>query len=148
MIIEVDDIEINVIKRGAGDYFSLTNMIKAGLRNLRVSDWLRTKRTLEMLFAWEYENNKNFNCGEFAAIMGWMNGPGSAYFKLGVKNWIERTMAIGLIASRGRYGGTYSHRDIALEFAGWVDPLFRQRLIDVTGRHTDAESKASKYKDA
>ena len=63
MIIEVDDIGINVIKRGAGDYFSLTNMIKAGLRNLRVSDWLRTKRTLEMLFAWEYENNKNFNCG-------------------------------------------------------------------------------------
>jgi hypothetical protein len=144
MMIEVDDIEINVIKRGTEDYFSLTNMVQAKLRNLRVADWLRTKRTLGTLFAWEYVNNKNFNCGEFAAIMNWMKKPGSRYFKLGVKDWIERTEAIGLIASPGRCGGTYGHKDIALEFAGWVSPLFRQALIDVIGAHANEESKASK----
>jgi hypothetical protein len=73
-----------------------------------------------------------------------MKGPGSANFKFGVKNWIERTAAIGLVAWRGRYGGTYGHRDIALEFAGWVNPWFRVQLIDVIGRHTIEESKASK----
>jgi hypothetical protein len=146
MMIEVDDIEINVIRKGGEDYFSLTNMIKARLSNLRVADWLRTKETMEMLVAWEYLNNKNFNYGEFAAIRNWMKKPGSRYFKLGVKDWIERTRAIGLIASPGRYGGTYSHRDIAVEFAGWISPLFRQELIDVIGSHTYEGSKASQQK--
>jgi hypothetical protein len=145
MMIEVDDTEINVIKRGEEDYLSLTNMIKAGWSALEVSDWLRTKRTLLMLFAWECENNKSFNYGEFAAIMSWRDGPGSRYFKLGVKDWIERTNAIGLVASRGRYGGTYGHRDIALAFAGWVDPVFRQKLVGEIGRYAGAGSKASTY---
>ena len=128
MMIEVYDTEINVLKRAAGDYFSLTDMIKARLGKLRVADWLRTKQTLQMLFAWECRNNENFNYGEFAAIMERMKKPGSKYFKLGVKEWIERTNAKGLIASRGRHGGTYGHRDIALGFAGWVDPFLRQGL--------------------
>jgi hypothetical protein len=139
MVITVNDIGINVIKRDGADYFSLTDMIKARLGKLRVSDWLRTKRTLEMLVAWEDENNENFNWGEFAAIMGWMKKPGSRYFKLGVKDWIERTNAIGLIASRGRYGGTYGHMDIALEFAGWVDPFLRQALFAVMGSYASEE---------
>jgi hypothetical protein len=134
MMIDVDDIAINVIKRGGEDYLSLTNMIKAGWSNLEVSDWLRTKRTLQMLFAWECENNKRFNHGEFAAIMGWKNGPGSRYFKLGVKDLTERTNAIGLVTLSGRKGGTYGHKDIALEFAGWVDPIFRQRVVGAIGR--------------
>ncbi|HET6256556.1 MAG TPA: KilA-N domain-containing protein [Puia sp.] len=123
MKFEVNDIDIRVIDRGGEDYFSLTNMIKAGWKNLRVSDWLRTKGTIEKLVAWECGNNKNFNWGEFAAIMVWMRKPGSKNFKMGVKDWVKRTGATGLIASPGRYGGTYGHRDIAIDFADWVDPL-------------------------
>jgi len=33
-----------------------------------------------------------------------------------------------------------------MEFAGWVDPWFRQQLIDVVGRHTVGGSEASKIK--
>jgi hypothetical protein len=33
-----------------------------------------------------------------------------------VKEWCEKTNSIGLIAKPGRYGGTYAHKDIALEF--------------------------------
>ena len=31
--------------------------------------------------------------------------------------WIEKTNAIGIISKKGRYGGTYAHKDIAFEFA-------------------------------
>lgn len=131
MRIDVYDTEIDVLTLAAGDYYSLTDMVRAGLNKLRVADWLRTKQTLQMLFAWECRNNKNFNYGEFAAVMERMKGPGSKYFKLGVKDWIERTNATGLIVSEGRYGGTYGHRDIGLEFAGWVDPFLRQGLSNM-----------------
>jgi hypothetical protein len=33
-------------------------------------------------------------------------------YKLSVKEWQEKTNAIGLIATAGRYGGTYAHKDI------------------------------------
>jgi len=48
---------------------------------------------------------------------------------LGVKYWIERTNAIGLVAIEGRHGSTYDHWDIALEFADWVNPFFKRALI-------------------
>jgi hypothetical protein len=45
------------------------------------------------------------------------------------KQWIERTGAIGLISKRGRYGGTYAHKDIAFEFASWISVQFKLYLI-------------------
>jgi hypothetical protein len=131
MMIEVYDTEIDAIQKGEIDYFSLTDMIRARVSNLRVADWLRTKRTLQMLFAWEYRNNKNFNCGEFAAVMEGVKKPGSNSFKLGVKDWIQRTNAEALTVSEGKYGGTYGHSDIALDFARWVDPFLGRALDEV-----------------
>jgi len=119
-------------------------MLKGGLSSVRVADWLRTKQTLQMLFAWEYGNNENFNYGEFAAIMEQRKKPGSKCFKLGVKEWIQRTNAKGLVASRGRFGSTYGQTDIALEFAGWVDPFLRQSLINVIRRGDIDKIRSSK----
>ena len=45
------------------------------------------------------------------------------------KKYIETTGAIGITSSRGRYGGTYAHRDIAFEFASWIDPEFKLYVI-------------------
>ena len=123
-----------MIGKGEGYYYSLTSMLKAGFRKIRVMDWLRTKKTMDMLFAWESLHNENFNCGEFAAIRDAIGRPAPRYFKVGVTSWIKRTNAIGLVAWRGRDGGTYGHKDIALEFAGWVNPLFKEMLSDVIGR--------------
>ena len=143
MILVVDDIRIYVIRKGGGYYYSLTSILKAGYSKLRVADWLRTKKTIDMLFAWECGHNGNFNYGEFAAIRNWGVRPGSKYFKLGVKDWIERTNAIGLVASRGRYDGTYAHTDIALEFAGWVNPFFKEGFIDLIGEQANREAMNS-----
>ena len=53
--------------------------------------------------------------------------------------------ANGLIASRGRHGGTYGHRDIALGFAGWVDPFLRQGLTDMIRAGSIDRIKSYKY---
>jgi hypothetical protein len=45
------------------------------------------------------------------------------------KKWIDSTNAIGLISKSGKYGGTYAHIDIALEFASWVSVEFKFYLI-------------------
>ena len=127
----VDDIRIYQIRKGEEYYYSLTSMLKAGFSKLRVGDWLRTKRALWVLFEWESEHNVNFNWGEFAAIRNWTVRPGKKNFKLGVKDWIERTSAIGLVASPGRHGGTFAHWDIAVQFADWVNPHFRRELVEV-----------------
>jgi hypothetical protein len=42
--------------------------------------------------------------------------------ELSVKEWVEKTKAIGLKATTGRYGGTYAHKDIAFEFGTWISP--------------------------
>ena len=36
-------------------------------------------------------------------------------FVLSASEWIERTSAIGLVVKKGRYGGTYAHKDIVFE---------------------------------
>lgn len=44
--------------------------------------------------------------------------------------WCTRVNAKGLISSKGKYSiGTFAHSDIALEFASWIDNLFKLYLI-------------------
>jgi hypothetical protein len=61
-------------------------------------------------------------------------------FVLTPKQWIERTGAVGLTSSAGRYGGTYAHKDIAFEFASWVSVEFKLYLIKEFQRLKDDEN--------
>ena len=40
------------------------------------------------------------------------------------KMYIENTGATGIVSTAGRYGGTFAHSDIALDFCRWIDPKF------------------------
>ena len=62
-------------------------------------------------------------------------------FILSVKQWIEKTNAIGIIAKAGRYGGTYAHKDLAFEFASWVSPQFKLYLLREFQRLKEEEQK-------
>jgi len=75
---------------------------------------------------WEIFFNPNFNYGEFAIIK---SQAGLNNYKLSVKEWVEKTNAIGLKASTGRYGGSFAHSDIALEFGMWISAEFKIYLI-------------------
>ena len=50
-------------------------------------------------------------------------------FTPSVSEWVSETNAIGLYVNRGKYGGTYAHKDIAFEFASAISPVFKLYLI-------------------
>jgi hypothetical protein len=82
--------------------------------------------------------NPNFNSPEFEGIK---NMAGLNRFVLSVKQWIEKTNAVGIIAKAGRYGGTYAHKDLAFEFASWVSPQFKLYLLREFQRLKEEEQK-------
>ncbi len=51
-------------------------------------------------------------------------------FVLSASEWIEQTNAIGIIVRKGRYGGTYAHKDIAFEFGSAISVPFKLYLIE------------------
>ena len=108
------------------DYISLTDMVRDVENGVSlIEKWLRNKNTIEFLGIWEEMYNEDFNSPEFEGIK---NSAGVNRFVLSVKQWIEKTNAVGIIAKSGRYGGTYAHKDIAFEFASWVSPQQHSRL--------------------
>ncbi len=117
---------INYIKMGNEDYISITDMLKSKDGSFFVTDWLRNRNTIEFLGIWEELHNSNFNYGEFAIIK---SQAGLNSYKLNVKEWVEKTNAIGILSKVGRYGGTYAHKDIAFEFGMWISPKFKLLLI-------------------
>jgi KilA-N domain len=56
---------------------------------------------------------------------------------------VEKTHAIGLQATAGRYGGTYAHKDIAFEFGMWISAEFKIYLIKEFQRLKDEESRST-----
>ena len=71
-------------------------------------------------------HNSNFNPIEFERVK---NEAGSNAFALSPQKWIKKTNAIGIISKSGRYGGTFAHSDIAMEFASWISPEFKLYII-------------------
>ena len=126
MELNVDNQIINYIKIENEDYISITDMLKSKDGNFFVTDWLRNRNTIEFLGIWEELHNPNFNYGEFAIIK---SQAGLNSYKLSVKEWVEKTNAIGIVSKAGRYGGTYAHKDIAFEFGMWISPKFKLLLI-------------------
>lgn len=117
---------INVMTIKDEDYICLTDMLKAKDGDFFIADWLRNRNTLEYLGIWEKLYNPTFNYGEFATIR---NQAGLNSFKISVKEYVEKTNAIGIQAKAGRYGGTYAHKDIAFEFGMWISAEFKIYLI-------------------
>ncbi len=137
--IKVQDTEITVVSFEERDYISLTDMVKPIENGLAlIEKWLRNKNTIEFLGIWEEMYNPNFNSPEFEGIK---NEAGLNRFIMSVKQWIEKTNAIGIMAKAGRYGGTYAHKDLAFEFASWVSPQFKLYLIREFQRLKDEEQK-------
>ena len=137
--IKVQNTEITVVSFEERDYISLTDMVKPIENGLAlIEKWLRNKNTIEFLGIWEEMYNPNFNSPEFEGIK---NEAGLNRFIMSVKQWIEKTNAIGIMAKAGRYGGTYAHKDLAFEFASWVSPQFKLYLIRAFQRLKDEEQK-------
>jgi hypothetical protein len=136
--ITILDTEITIISKKNEEYICITDMIKAKDGAFFIADWLRNRNTLEYLGIWEKVHNPVFNYGEFAIIK---SKSGLNNFKISVKEYAEKTNAIGLIAKTGRYGGTYAHKDIAFEFGMWISPEFKVYLVKEYQRLKEEEQK-------
>jgi hypothetical protein len=110
------------------DYISITDIAKykSNAPDDVIKNWIRNRATIEFIGLWEQLNNPNFKPVEFD---GFKNEAGSNTFILSPKKWINATNAIGIQSKSGRYGGTYAHIDIAMEFASWVSSEFKLYII-------------------
>lgn len=111
------------------DYISLTELARAENSDnpsYVIQAWLRSRNTIEFLRMWELENNPRFNKIECKNLISQMQ---TSSFTLTAKKWITKTNAVGIISKQGNTGGTFAHRDIALDFQIWLDPGVRYELI-------------------
>lgn len=139
--VDVQGTAVSIVSRGSEDFISLTDIAK--YKNPDHADdvirnWLRNRNTVEFLGVWERLNNPAFNPVEFDGIR---IQTGLNSFTLTPKQWIEKTLAIGIVSQTGRYGGTYAHKDIAFEFASWVSVEFKLYLIKEFQRLKDDENR-------
>jgi hypothetical protein len=121
------------------DYVCLTDIARykdPERTDYLISNWLRNRNTIEFLGLWEQINNPDFNPVEFD---GFRKQAGLNSFILTAKQWTERTGAVGIQSKAGRYGGTYAHLDIALEFAAWISVEFKLYLIKEFQRLKETE---------
>ena len=141
-MILVQDIPINITNDGKNDYICLTDIAKSKLGNSKADDvirnWLRNRVTLEFIGTWEMIYNPNFKPVGFDGLR---KEAGLPTFTLSVTEWIEKTNAIGIYSKRGKYGGTYAHKDIAFEFASAISPVFKLYLIKEFQRLKEEENK-------
>ncbi|MGD0413704.1 MAG: KilA-N domain-containing protein [Verrucomicrobiota bacterium] len=136
--IEVQGTVVSILSGKDGDYISLTDMLRAKDGEFFISDWLRNRNTVEFLGIWESVFNPGFNYGEFAIIR---SQAGLNSYKISVREWVEKTKAIGLKATPGRYGGTFAHPDIAFEFGMWISPEFKIYLVKEFRRLKEDENR-------
>lgn len=140
--IEVQGLQVSYTSIDNDDFISITDIAK--LKNADapadiIKNWMRSKNTIELLGLWERLNNPDFKLVEFDQFR---NEAGYNHFVLSPKKWIDSTRAIGLVSKSGRYGGTYAHRDIALEFASWISVEFKFYLLKEFQRLKAQEQKS------
>ena len=144
-LIHVQDIPVNVINMNQSDYICITDMAKAKTDHIRAADviknWLRSRSTLEFLGTWEMMYNPDFKVVEFDHFK---MGAGLNTFVISVSEWIEKTKAIGMYVTAGRYGGTYAQKDIAFEFGSAISPVFKLYLIKEYQRLKENENNQLK----
>jgi hypothetical protein len=139
--IEVNGLTVQLKNWNGNDYLSLTDIAKSQGENSRPADviknWIRTRITIEFIGTWEQLNNPNFKVVEFDHFK--MNA-GLPTFGLSPGLWKEKSNAIGFLVFQGKYGGTYAHKDIALEFCSAINPIFKLYLIKEFQRLKEVEA--------
>ena len=139
--IKAKGFEIQVYTRDfKNDFVSLTDI--ARYKNTDdprfiIQNWMRNRNTLEFIGLWEILNNPNFNRVQFDTFR---NEAGLNRFTMTPSKWVESTNAFGIVSKSGRYGGTYAHYDIAMEFASWISPEFKLYIIQDYKRLKEKEN--------
>ena len=128
--IKVKDNIVGIVRVGDVEYISLTDL--ARYKNPRepgevIIKWMSNKSSFDFYCLWEELFNADFKVAESRHFK---NDSANQSFTMSPSRWIKETNAKGFVTKRGKYdGGTYSHPDIAFEFASWISPEFKLYLI-------------------
>ena len=125
------------------EFISLTDIAKykSDMPHDVIKNWMRSRETIEFLGLWERLNNPDFKQVEFDLFR---KEAGLNAFTMSPTKWIEGVNAIGIVTKAGRYGGTYAHSDIALEFASWISAEFKLDIMkDYQRLRRDENSRLS-----
>ncbi len=128
--IKVQWLEIKLLNENWEKYLSLIDIARKNNPKSPASiikNWLKNKSTIEFLWTWEKINNLNFKLVEFDQFrnISWNNT-----FVLTPQKWIKETNAIWIISKSWRYGWTFAHIDIALEFASWISEKLKDSIVE------------------
>jgi len=120
--ITVDGTTIRINK---DSYVSLTDIAKRSTDREPaqvIRGWLRNTNTINFLATWEEVHNSDFKPVQMDRFRKQASDNRK---KISAQSFIEQTEAIGLTSKSGRYGGTFAHSDIALNFCYWLSPEFQ-----------------------
>lgn len=127
------------------DYISLTDLAKYKNSNNPgdvVIKWMSNKSSFDFYCLWEELFNENFKLAESREFK---KDSSTQSFTMSPSRWINMTNCKRFVSKRGKYdGGTFAHPDIALEFASWIDPVFKLYLIQEFERLKYNESYKNK----
>jgi len=133
--ISVFDTNVRVIRVGEADYFCITDLAK--YKNVDRPDaviraWMNSRRETDFLFEWESKYNPDFKHTTDSVFKGFPSYLAEIFIKnqSAPSKWISYTNASGFIVKRGKYGGTYAHSTIALNFANYINAKFYIHLLD------------------
>ena len=112
------------------DYVSLTELARNRTDKWTgyiIQSWLRDKNTVDFLTLWESKHNSGFL--NVQLMLG----------TLTPKIWIQKTKAIGIVSRQGKNGGTYAHKEIALQFMCRISAEMMLKVIQKYLEDTDYE---------
>lgn len=133
--ITVFNTTVRVIRVEDTDYFCITDL--ARFKNperpdVPIRSWMNTKREIDFLYEWEKKYNNDFKHTTDSVFKGYPFYLAEIFVKnqSSPAKWVAYTNAKGFIIKRGRYGGTYAHSTIALNFANYIHAKFYINLLE------------------
>ena len=127
--IDVQGLSIRIEAIKEIDFVNLTDIAKQQQKTeprFLIMSWLKNQSTLEFLETWESVHNPDFKRDQMVTFR---LEAASNRGIVTMKNLIEKTGMIGLKSKSGRFGGTWGHSDIALNFMYWLSPSFQVYFV-------------------
>lgn len=128
--------QITLFSDGFNDYISLGDMARAWKYRKTICGWLKYRKTIEFLCAWEKRYNCNFSEIHLSPIFEFIKKNKS----LSVDFWIRSTNPMGIFI---RQLGIFAHEDIAMRYAGWLSSEFELYLKEEIQRLKKIENKVN-----
>jgi hypothetical protein len=139
-IITYEGSQISLFSENSNDYVNLTDMANACKNRKAILAWIRSKQTIDFLVVWEKKHNEKYDNSQLGIIVQMLKDR-----NLSIKNWVELTNAKGIFTRVGEFAGTYAHKDIAIKFAGYLNPEFELYLVEEIQRLKELERKKNSF---